>query len=207
MSAVWEMRVVDPAARLRRIGRREGQHAGSRVTAAEVAFLLLIGAATALLRSFVSLQAGIPGHSIVLIVLPLVLGLACVPRRGAGKVMSATAALTVLGIGAVGVRTGVGSGALTSLLLTGVLLDAALRVGRKGWMIYLGCISAGLLSNVVAFGVRLALKYAALAPGDALHPLATWLPRAAWSYPLCGAAAGLASAVLLFRLRERGSPG
>lgn len=169
-----------------------------QVRAAEVLVLLAAGAAAALLTTFAKANLRIPGHHILYVIFPMVLGLAAVPRRGAGSLMGAAALGTVGLLGLTGVPLQ-GPGALTSLVLTGPLLDAAVRGGRRGWRLYLGLVLAGCLSSTAAFVVRGAVKLlplSALAAGDAFS---LWWSRALLPYALSGIGAGLISAATWFR--------
>jgi hypothetical protein len=76
--------------------------AGSRISAAELLLLLTCGAAAAAAVAYVKLSLRIPGHSIVLAALPMVLGLSLAPRRLAGSLMSAGAIGTAWLLSAVG---------------------------------------------------------------------------------------------------------
>jgi hypothetical protein len=177
--------------------------AGSRdrVGPLELATLVLAGTAAALLTHLLRLHLGIPGSSIVFAVVPLSLGVALVPRRGAGAVMSASA-LGVSGVLALaGVRLD-GVGAMTSLVVTGPLLDVAGRWSPPGWRLYLGFVLAGVCSNAAAFVVRGTAKALSLggAAGGAFH---VWLPRAIVTYAVAGTVAGLTGAAAWFRLRVR----
>ena len=167
--------------------------------AAQLGVLASIGALTALARGMLDLRLGIPGHSIVLVVLPLTFGLACAPRRGAGGVMGGSALVTAIGLNFAGVR-GLGAGAMASLALTAAVLESALHLARSGRSVYLWCTGAGVASNLGAFLVRLAIKSFAAAPPDILKPAQTWWPMALGPYVLCGAASGLLGAGLFFRL-------
>jgi len=118
-----------------------------------------------------------------------------------GRCISPLDAVRSLGVGWGGV------GALTSLALTGPALDLWLGIVRSRRGVYLACIAAGLTSNVAAFAVRAVGKMSGLQPG--YHPAAIWhiwAPRAIVSYLLCGLLAGLVSAIVCFRLRERSAP-
>ena len=119
-------------------------------------------------------------------VVPLALALAVVPRRNAGA---------VAGVGALGGALlmggwGLGVGALTSLSLTGPVLDLAVRRARTGRGVYLGLILGGLASNWIAFIVRLVPK---LLGETGRRPLAQWWPEAIVSYSICGASTTVSS--------------
>src|SRR5689334_17054254 len=92
-----------------------------RVSVADLVVLAGAGALAALAVAYVKLGLRIPGHSIVLAALPMAAGLALAPRRFSGTAMSASALgatwLTSLG------GANFGSGATTSLLLLGPMVD------------------------------------------------------------------------------------
>lgn len=185
------------AARVRSLSRQR-----ERVSALEFGLLVLLGLAAAALSAFVRLNLGIPGHNILRVIFPMALGLAVVPRRGAATIMglsgSAGAAMFLLG----GAR-GFGTGAITSLVLTGFLLDLALAGARRGPSLYLRLVLAGLAASLAAFVVRGGSK--ALGAGFPGVPLDLWWPKAAVTYAVCGALAGLLSAAVWFRFAARGS--
>jgi len=188
--------VHESLASLRRVAAL-GRPAAS-LAAWEIAALVGVGALAAVVQARLDLHLGIPGHAIVLSVFPAALGVALVPRRGAGSVMSASslAAALLLRAGGLGAR---GAAAMVSLVLTGVLLDAALAGARSGARLYAGFVLAGLGANAAALVVRVALPFAGGGGGGG----GAWLGRALVSYPLCGALAGLLSAALWFHLRAR----
>ena len=103
-----------------------------RISTIELLLLLLCGAAAASATGFIRLGLRIPGHAIVLAVVPMALGLALAPRRLAGFVMSAGAFGTAAAFSLAGVCT-YGSGAFVSLSLTGPVMDFALARARSGW--------------------------------------------------------------------------
>jgi len=196
------MTVLAPALRQRRVALLPGAAHAERASLLELAALAGFGAVTAVARAVLDLHLGLPGHSIVLVVPFLALGLSCVPRRRGGILMGISALGFGGALGAAGVGGRVGMGALTSMFVTAMLLEGALRLARSGAAIYLACTLAGVLSNTAAFGMRLVGKLLVLTPAEVRHPLELWWPRAAWTYPLCGAVAGLLSAWLLFKLRD-----
>jgi hypothetical protein len=149
------------------------------------------GAATALMTSYVKLNLGIPGHAIVLAVLPIALGMAFVPRRFAGSIMSASAAATMAAIGHTGF------GAIASMLAIGVL-DLALRKARPGITLCGAFILAGFAGNVVA---RVATKLTLVDSG--LVVFSAWWAHSLVSYAVCGAFAGLVSVAMWFHLGEK----
>ena len=100
---------------------REGQ--SSEIAA--MAVLLGAGVTAALATVFLDFSLRIPGHAILRVVFPMALGLSLAPVRMGGIVMGAAALGSVLMIKTGGMVTP-GAGALTSLLLIGPFLDAAL---------------------------------------------------------------------------------
>ncbi|MBN2473091.1 MAG: hypothetical protein JXB62_00685 [Pirellulales bacterium] len=163
------------------------------------AWLLLLGAGAtaALATALLEMGLRIPGHAIVRAVFPMAFGLALVPRRMGGMVMAAGALGTALVIHA-GAWAVIGFGAMTSLVLTGPLLDVALWRAGRGWRLYLGFVLAGLASNLAALATRAGAKFFGFdhAVGK---PLAYWLPQAVGTYAICGALAGLISALVWFQ--------
>ncbi len=194
------------------------------VAAAEMATLLLLGAGAALATTFLKLPLRIPGSSIVWSIFPTALGIALVPRRGAGTIMSATALVTILLLGAAGVRVP-GAGAAASLVLAGPLLDVALLAARTGWRLYAGFVLAGLVANLVAFAARggiAGLLLGGAGPGYGPgsrhgggmgggmggglgHGAGEALRFALLTYAACGLLAGLLSAGAWFHFRARPS--
>lgn len=170
--------------------------------AADWMLLAALGAFAAM--SSACLDLGIqrvPGHAILRVVFPLALGLAVVPRRGAGTVMGGSALLSAVLLRMGGLQSeGLGLGALTSLLATGPLLDMTLRRAQTGWRQYVGFAVAGLISNLLALAMRGSAKALGLElPGR--RPLGEWLAQASFTYVLCGLAAGVISGLILFRTR------
>lgn len=178
----------------------------SDVQPIELLALALAGVAAALLTNLLRLNLGIPGSSIVFATFPIALGLALVPRRGAGAVIAGAAALTTMGLGFAGAPVD-GPGALTSLILTGPLLDLALRFARGGgWRLYAAFVVAGALSNAIAFAVRGSAKASGIAGMGGGRPFAAWWPTAIVTYTIAGVVAGLISALAWFHYRERRGP-
>ena len=172
--------------------------------AADVLLLLRAGVTAALATALLDFGLRIPGHAIIRAVFPMSLGLALAPRRMGGMVMGASAfgsALVIHGSG----FAAIGLGAMTSLTLTGPFLDLALWRARRGWRLYLGFGLAGLGSNLAALAVRGGTKLAGLDPALA-RPFAAWWLPAIGTYALCGALAGLISALVWFRF-DAGSRG
>ena len=182
-----------------------------------IVVLLTAGLSAAVLTAGVRVSPGIPGHHILFATFPIALGLALVPRRGAGTAMGLTAGVAAIVMQLAGVRMG-GVGAITSLLLTGPFLDLALGRDRSGWRLYAAFVLAGAASNAAAFLVRGSAKLAGLGvgPGSGMggglgrgggRALHLWLPQAVWTHALAGVLAGLLSAVAWFHLRPASPPG
>jgi hypothetical protein len=177
------------------------------VRRAELATLMLMGACAAILTHVVRFRLGIPGSNIVFVAFPVALGFALVPRRGAGTLMAGSALLTTLLLSAGGVRLD-GPGAMTSLLVTGPLLDVALaRTANARWL-YAAFVVSCAVTNALAFVVRAVVKVGASGGGRGAgmgggggRPLELWLPQAVWTYVLAGVAAGLISAAAWFHFR------
>lgn len=174
--------------------------AGVQVSAVEVLALIVIGAGAAVLSAALpDFHLRIPGHAIIRSVFPMALGMAFVPRRFGGMVMGGSGLTTALVLKGFGV-TGLGAGALTSLALTGPLLDIALLRARRGWQLYLAFILAGLTSNLVAFLVRGGFKFLTFDFAGG-RPAGEWWSHAVITYPLCGVLAGFISACVWFQFR------
>jgi hypothetical protein len=169
-----------------------------RAAAWEMAFLVGCGAAAAAASVYLDFRLRIPGHAILRAVFPMVLGMALVPRRNAGTVMGASALVTGLGIRVLSPMAGLSLGALTSLTLTGPLLDLCVRRASSGWRLYLRFAMAGLAANLIALFVRGGAKLLGFEHLGA-RPLSSWLLHASITYVICGILAGLISGVILFQ--------
>lgn len=180
--------------------------AGDSIQAWEWLVLIGAGIAAAAATAFLDYNLRIPGHAILRVVFPMAVGLAVVPRRGAGTVMGGAALLTNLGLRLAGNGGETLSlGALTSLTATGPLLDWTMRREWVGWRLYAGFALAGLESNLLAFLVRGAAKVSGFERAGG-RPLASWLQQAVVTYTLCGLVAGLVSGVIWFYAKRRHRP-
>ncbi len=173
-----------------------------RLSALELAILLLCGAGAASATGFIRLGLRIPGNAIVLAVIPLALGFALAPRRMAGVIMSASAYGTATALSLAGL-TRYGTGAIISLTVSGFIMEFALARVRKGRSLYLGMVLAGIISNLLALASRGTTKLLGLDAAGGMRPFSDWIHQAPATYTLCGAVAGLIGAVCCFRLRER----
>lgn len=163
----------------------------------ELLLLVLAGCVAALAVMLLDFSWKIPGHAILRAVFPMACGLALVPRRLGGLVMGLSAALT-LSAGGLARLELPGWGATTSLLCLGPVLDVILARASTSWRVWIGFAFGGLAANLVALAVQGSLKWSSGTAGFAA--LDGWIQRAAISYPLCGLAAGLISAIVWFRL-------
>lgn len=177
---------------------------GQRISAAELLLLVTCGATAAWAVGYVKLSLRIPGHSIVLASLPMVLGLSLAPRRLAGSVMSAGAIGTAWLLSAGG-GVNYGAGAFVSLSLIGPMMDVAVRHSRGGWRVYVALVLAGMATNLLALGSRAAFKVIGLDELGA-RPFDTWWLQASVTYTLSGAVAGLLGALCWFHLNDRQAP-
>jgi hypothetical protein len=184
------------AARLPSLAR-----ARQRISAAELLLLLTCGAAATFAVSYVKLSLRIPGHSIVLAAIPMVLGLSLAPRRLAGSVMSAGAIGTASLLSAT-VGANFGAGASVSLFLLGPMMDVAVRRARSGWRLYALLVLTGVLTNLLALGSRASFKLLGLDAAD-IRPFDGWWLQAAVTYTFSGVMAGLLGALCWFHLNER----
>ena len=173
----------------------------SRVSPIELLLLLSCGAAAAMAVAYVKLSLRIPGHSIVLAALPMVLGLSLAPRRLAGSVMSAGAVSTAWLLTATGGES-FGAGSSVSLLLIGPMMDVAVRHARGGWRVYAALVLSGVATNLLALGSRAAFKVLGLDLADA-RPFDSWWLQASVTYTLSGVVAGLLGALCWFHFNDR----
>lgn len=182
-----------PMSTLRSLSRVPALNAGQ----AQWVVSLFAGAAAAAATCLLDFKLGVPGHAILRCVLPMALGLTLAPFRGSGMIMSVSALATGTGLKLAGFgEKGIGS--IVSLLATGPLLDFAANRARSAKGMWLGLIAAGTLSNVIAFVAQVLAKLMHLETGGG-KPLSQWWKMAIWTYPACGAVAGLLTAAVLFR--------
>jgi hypothetical protein len=192
--------------RLRQAARVPALAGGSeRLALPEVAVLLAAGVLASLLTNLWKPSLGIPGSNIVFVAFPLALGFALVPRRHAGLLMAGGALAANAALWIAGLRLD-GSGAQTSLLLTGPLLDLALRRFSGGWRLYAAFVAACATTNLLALLVRGATRAAGMrgtGMGGGRSSEGWWL-EAVWTYPMAGLLAGLISVAAWFHFREHG---
>ena len=174
-----------------------------RMSAVEWLLLFACGAAAAAAVGLAKLSLGIPGHSIVLAALPMVLGASLAPRRFAGSVMSAGALGTAWLLSSSG-GASYGSGSVVSLVLIGPMMDVALERARGGWRVYAALVLAGVAANLLALGSRASAKLLGLDLAGA-RPFDSWWLQASITYTLSGALAGLLGALCWFHFSDRAS--
>jgi hypothetical protein len=180
--------------------------AGNRISAVELVLLLMCGATAAAAVTYVKLSLRIPGHSIVLAALPMVLGLALAPRRLVGSVMSAGAVGTAWLLSATA-GANYGAGSFVSLSLIGPMMDVAVRHARGGWRVYAALVLSGVATNLLALGSRAAFKVLGLDVAAGARPFDSWWLQASVTYTLSGVIAGLLGALCWFHFNDRESGG
>jgi hypothetical protein len=173
------------------------------ISIADIAILLAAGSVAALAVGLVHLRVGVPGHAILQAVVPMALGLALVPRRSAGMTMALGAGVTsaVMSVGRIGFFP---PAAMLSVLALGPVLDLALVGNPQGWRLYLRFVLAGAAANLLAYALKLAgvwLGWEAAGGGNFARFGAIGIVL----FAACGAAAGLISAALWFRLHPMGT--
>jgi hypothetical protein len=170
-----------------------------RISVAELLILFASGAAAAVAVGTAKLGLGIPGHSIVLAALPMVLGMALAPRRLAGSLMSAGAVGTAWPLSASGVAA-FGAGSFVSLCLLGPMMDVALRNASTGPRVYAALGAAGVVTNALALASRAVTKVIGLDVGS--RPFDSWWLHASLTYTVSGAVAGLLGALCWFHFNS-----
>jgi len=172
-----------------------------RISAWEVFLLLLCGGTAAAAVELIKLGLRLPGHAILLSMIPMALGFALAPRRSAGFIMSAGALSTAVILSQTGIVR-YGTGSFVSLCLLGPIMDLVLAKARNGWRLYAGLVLAGIIANVLALASRSTAKLLGLDLAGA-RPFGHWWGQAIVTYSLCGAVAGLIAAICFFSLRNK----
>jgi hypothetical protein len=167
----------------------------------ELFALIIAGTLATLAIAFIPLQLRVPGHAILKATLPIVLGVALVPRPFAGTISGLAA------MGSVGTLLAMGTAtfqpaAVMALVAIGPAIDLALyRTRTGGRSLYLRFAAAGLLANLFAFAVRWGMAWLELdGSAHTMQRIGIW---ALLSFAACGVAAGLVSAVICFRSQSR----
>jgi hypothetical protein len=172
MEALWQTNVrLRDAARW----RPSIDTVGSRQVGAELSLLVMLGAVAAVTTCFAPGGWRMPGHAILRGTLPMILGISLAPRRTAGLVMSFAAASTfgALRLGGMGLPN---PASCAGLMCLGPAIDVALAGARPGWMLYLRFAVAGLVANLAAFAVRMAVGPMNFAMGGVPRRPITWAP-------------------------------
>jgi hypothetical protein len=181
------------------IGRWKPISAGAHASAG-LALLVIIGAGilAASAITFLHLRLGIAGHFVIKAALPMLFGFAFVPRRFAGSLMGIVATVTIFAF----MRMNVGRlepGAVAALLSFGPLMDfVTLGKPVAGWKLYLRCALAGLLANLIAFGVKFGAPLLIATSSEFRGGRELSIAMFA-SFAICGIVAGLISAAICFR--------
>lgn len=174
---------------------------GLRLSAGEAAILLGAGAFAAALVTWMPLPFRVPGHAILKAAVPIIFGVAAVPRPLAGSIAGLGAAgmlVVAMGTGS----THIPAAAATALLAIGPSIDlAVLGLPRKRLSIYLRFAAAGLAANLLAFAVRLGTA-AFILDSTQPHRMSQIGMMALVSFSVCGLAAGFLSAAVFFRNRS-----
>lgn len=182
--------------------RQASRVAGSRALWMDLLLLVSCGIVATLMVALIDLDIKTPGHAILKGTLPIALGLAMVPRRFSGFVISGTCIATLYALRSYTSLTPPGGGATTSLVLLGPMLDVFLWKAKPGMNTYVRFTLAGLLTNSLAFAIRWGGKSALIGPLGMVK-LENWLTIAPITYALCGIAAGIVSSAILFRASNK----
>jgi hypothetical protein len=184
---------------LRSASRLPSLSRAAHISAKEIACLLACGALAVLLVGFVHFPLRLPGHAILNGVLPMSLGMALVARRSGGIAMAIGAGLTAATMNWAGFGR-FQPAAVLSILALGPVLDVATAGRPQGWLLYARFATAGAIANLLAFALRAATPLFGWELAGS-RQFATFWSIALLSFILCGAVAGLLSAVIWFRLR------
>ena len=184
------------------VGRSLDEQVSAHIAGWELLTIFLAGSVAALAVAFVPMPLRVPGHAILKAALPILFAVAIVPRRGAGSLVGASAALTA---GAL-LMPGMGNlkmAAVASLFAIGPAMDAAISGAKHaGWRLWLRCAMAGLAANTIAFAVRWGAAWFGL-QGLGPHQLKQFSVWAYLSFAVCGLLAGLLSAAVCFSGSEK----
>ena len=163
------------------------------ISVSELLVLVSLGSVAAGLATFWDMGLKLPGHAILRVSFPMMLGMALVPRRGSGTMLSAVALITTVVFHCLGWGTP-GLGALTSLSLFGVITDFVMGRTGTGSGILSRFALVGFLTNLAAFAIRGGSRLANVA-GSAK---ASWWFYAPFTYALCGILSGMICGMLWF---------
>jgi hypothetical protein len=189
-----------PQLSLRESSRIPSISRSAGISVAELACLLAFGALATAAVGLLHISIRLPGHAILRGALPMAMGLAFVPRRWSGIIMSigAGAAATAMSAAQVGSFPAT---AMLSILALGPVLDLAFLGSATGWRIYARFAIAGALANLLALALRVAGIQLSIEMGSGGQFLRFSWPVILASYVACGALAGLIGAAACFRAR------
>jgi hypothetical protein len=170
------------------------------ISVAELTCLLACGALAAAAIGFLHISFKVPGHAILRGALPMAMGLAFVPRRWAGIIMSISAGATATAMSAVQVGS-FPSTAILSVLVLGPILDLAFFGRAAGWRLYARFAFAGAFANLLALALKAAGVQLSIETGSGGQFLQFSWPVILASYVACGALAGFIGAAACFRTR------
>jgi hypothetical protein len=174
---------------------------GERLSMQEAAILFGAGALAAALVTWMPFPIRVPGYAILKAAVPIVFGVAAVPRPLAGSIAGLGGAALLSLCWATG-TTHVPAAAATALLAIGPAIDLALLgISSARLSVFLRFAAAGLAANLLAFLVRWSTATLAL---DSMEPhrMARIGVVAFASFALCGICAGFVSAAIFFRGRS-----
>jgi hypothetical protein len=179
---------------------------GTQISALELCCLLACGAlGMFVVGAFHQLRIPVPGHAILRGALPMALGLALVPRRSSGLIMTIGAGLTAWLMNSFGVGR-FPQAAVVSVLALGPIVDLALLGRAQSWGLYVRLAAAGAAANALAFATKMLMLKLGIDTGSGGNfALFGWV--AFLSFIFFGALAGLISVAACFRAPPRGYPG
>jgi hypothetical protein len=173
-----------------------------RLSTAELVTLLAAGILAALAVALISPGLRMPGSAILRVALPMICGVALVPRRLSGSMMTIGAGLTALALSAAHLGS-LQPASLTALLALGPAIDVTMALpAPSGWRLYLRFGAAGALANAVAFFARAGASWLHVdAPRP--HTVTHYGFAVFLSFAVCGLIAGLLGAAVCFRASAR----
>jgi hypothetical protein len=174
----------------------------ARASANEMGILIASGALAALAMALVHMNLRLPGHAILKPLLPIMLGLAFVPRRFGGCIAGLGAAATA-GLLLMGGWGEIHASAMTSLVLLGPALDVAAGGVHSRAVLIARCAAAGLFANLAALGVKLVAAPLGWESGGGRGFAALW-PFGILTFVGFGLLAGALSAAISLAILRRG---
>ena len=164
----------------------------------EIVVLSLLGALTAVLQVGLRLPLGIPGHTGIYLVVPLIIGVALVPKFGSGTYMG-------LIFGLLSAFVGAGSNPDYSVFLRYFMMGFAADVMSIAFRGYLDNIFVGVIIGAVSNFSKLAIMYVIdVVLGLPMGFILLGLGTAFIFHIIFGAIGGLIAALVLNRLYKSG---